>query len=107
VLITGAQTCIGRREAWPVCLICQSLELTARDRSGSKLARKLGDAVSHKNLNPTNPDRPKRVAIVISNPSLSTTTGWPVGFWWAELTHPYFHFTEAETAQLIIETLGR
>jgi len=51
--------------------------------------------VSHKNLNPANPSRPRRVAIVISNPALSTTTGWPVGFWWAELTHPYFHFTEA------------
>ncbi|HEX3113518.1 MAG TPA: type 1 glutamine amidotransferase domain-containing protein, partial [Candidatus Eisenbacteria bacterium] len=31
---------------------------------------------------------------MISNPAVSTTTGWPVGFWWAELTHPYFAFTE-------------
>ena len=23
------------------------------------------------------------------------TTGWPIGFWWAELTHPYWAFTEA------------
>jgi putative intracellular protease/amidase len=51
--------------------------------------------VSNKDLNLTNPARPKRVAIVISNPAVSTTTGWPVGFWWGELTHPYFHFTEA------------
>jgi putative intracellular protease/amidase len=51
--------------------------------------------LSHKNLNPVNPERPKRAAIVISNPALSTTTGWPVGFWWSELTHPYFAFTEA------------
>ena len=51
--------------------------------------------MSHKDLNPVNPRRPKRVAIVLSNPALSTTTGWPVGFWWAELTHPYFHLTEA------------
>jgi putative intracellular protease/amidase len=36
----------------------------------------------------------KRVAIVIANPATSTTTGWPVGFWWAELSHPYFAFTE-------------
>jgi putative intracellular protease/amidase len=27
-------------------------------------------------------------------PAVSTTTGWPVGFWWAELSHPYFKFTE-------------
>jgi putative intracellular protease/amidase len=51
--------------------------------------------MSHKHLNPLNPNKPKRVAIVISNPGTSTTTGWPVGFWWAELTHPYFYFTEA------------
>jgi len=51
--------------------------------------------MSHKNLNPVNPTRPNRAAIVISNPAVSATTGWPVGFWWAELTHPYFHFTEA------------
>jgi putative intracellular protease/amidase len=51
--------------------------------------------MSHKHLNPLNPDKPKRVAIVISNAGTSTTTGWPVGFWWAELTHPYFLFTEA------------
>lgn len=31
---------------------------------------------------------------MISNPAVSTTTGWPVGFWWSELSHPYFAFTE-------------
>lgn len=41
-----------------------------------------------------NTQHPKRVAIVIANPAVSTTTGWPVGFWWSELTHPYFEFTE-------------
>jgi putative intracellular protease/amidase len=51
--------------------------------------------VSHKNANPTNPSNRKRVAIVLCNPGVSTTTGWPVGFWWAELTHPYFHFSES------------
>jgi putative intracellular protease/amidase len=50
--------------------------------------------MSHKNRNPANPNKPKRVAIVIANPAISTTSGWPVGFWWAELSHPYFKFTE-------------
>lgn len=44
--------------------------------------------------NPVNGKSPKRVAIVISNPAQSTTTGWPVGFWWSELSHPYLTFTE-------------
>src|SRR5579871_6762639 len=38
--------------------------------------------------------RPKLVLIVVANPSTSTTMGWPVGFWAAELTHPYFELTE-------------
>lgn len=45
--------------------------------------------------NVVNPARRKRVAMVIANPAESTTTGWPVGFWWSELTHPYYVFTEA------------
>lgn len=40
----------------------------------------------------TNPGKPKRVAIVASNPSVSRQTGWAIGFWWAELTHPYQEF---------------
>ena len=44
--------------------------------------------------NVVNPNARKRVAIVIANPAVSTTTGWPVGFWWSELTHPYHAFTE-------------
>jgi putative intracellular protease/amidase len=50
--------------------------------------------MSLKDPNLVAPKRPKRVAIVISNPAISTTTGWPVGFWWSELTHPYFALTE-------------
>jgi putative intracellular protease/amidase len=41
-----------------------------------------------------NPDAPKRVVIVASNPAVSEQTGWPIGFWWAELTHSYLEFTE-------------
>lgn len=50
--------------------------------------------MSLKDPNLVNTKRPKRVAIVISNPAVSTTTGWPVGFWWSELTHPYYEFAE-------------
>jgi putative intracellular protease/amidase len=40
------------------------------------------------------PERPKRVVTVASNPAVSETTGWPIGFWWSELTHPYWVLTE-------------
>ena len=36
----------------------------------------------------------KRVLIVVANPTTSSTLGWPVGFWGAELTHPYYELTE-------------
>lgn len=45
--------------------------------------------------NVVNPRAKKRVAIVVSNPAVSSTTQWPVGFWWSELTHPYVVFEEA------------
>jgi putative intracellular protease/amidase len=50
--------------------------------------------MSLKDPNVVNAKAKKRVAIVIANPAVSSTTGWPVGFWWAELTHPYHAFTE-------------
>jgi putative intracellular protease/amidase len=37
----------------------------------------------------------KRVLMLVANPATSPTTGWPIGFWWAELTHPYWTFVEA------------
>lgn len=62
--------------------------------------------MSIKNTNPTQADNPKRVALVIANPAVSTTTGWPVGFWWSELTHPYYAFKEAGYAVEIFSPLG-
>lgn len=38
--------------------------------------------------------RVKKVALIAANASVSKQTGWPIGFWWAELTHPYWEFTE-------------
>ncbi|HYW30290.1 MAG TPA: type 1 glutamine amidotransferase domain-containing protein [Gemmatimonas sp.] len=46
-------------------------------------------------LNVTNPTRPKRVLLIAANAAVSPVTGWPIGFWWAELTHPWWTFTEA------------
>ncbi len=40
------------------------------------------------------PAKRKRVALVAANPATSSRTGWPIGFWWAELSHPYWEFSE-------------
>lgn len=37
----------------------------------------------------------KRILMIAANPAVSPTTGWPIGFWWAELTHPFWVFGEA------------
>lgn len=38
---------------------------------------------------------PRRVLMVVASPATSTTSGWLVGFWASELTHPWHEFTEA------------
>lgn len=47
----------------------------------------------HVRVDLVSPNR-KRVLIVVANPATATTVGWPVGFWGAELTHPYYELTE-------------
>ena len=46
----------------------------------------------HERVSVTGGRRP-RVLMVVANPATSTTTGWPVGFWAAELFHPLLEFT--------------
>ncbi|MCA4900789.1 MAG: alpha/beta fold hydrolase [Bacteroidota bacterium] len=36
-----------------------------------------------------------KVLMIASNKSQSQQTGWPIGVWYAELTHPYWAFSEA------------
>lgn len=48
----------------------------------------------------------KKVLMIVANPAVSPTTGWPIGFWWAELTHPYWAFVEAGYAVDIISPKG-
>jgi putative intracellular protease/amidase len=50
--------------------------------------------MSVRDPNPVDARRPKRIGIVLSNPAISTTTGWPVGFWCSELTQPWLAFAE-------------
>jgi putative intracellular protease/amidase len=48
----------------------------------------------HEVVDVTDPQRRPRVLMIVANPTTSTTTGFPVGFWAAELFHPYFEFTQ-------------
>lgn len=56
--------------------------------------------------NPSDSTPSKRILIIAANPAISPTTGWPIGFWWAELTHPYWAFHEAGYAIDIASPAG-
>lgn len=36
-----------------------------------------------------------KILMIASNPAVSKQTGWPIGAWYAEVTHPYWAFSEA------------
>jgi hypothetical protein len=46
-------------------------------------------------INTSKAEKSKRIAVVVSNRTISRRTGKPVGFWWSELTHPYYVFLES------------
>lgn len=48
----------------------------------------------------------RKVLIVVANPTTSSNNGWPVGFWTAELTHPYLELTEAGFSVTIASPAG-
>lgn len=47
-----------------------------------------------------------KILMVASSPSTSEQTGWPIGFWAAELTHPLHVFQEAGYEVELASTLG-
>jgi putative intracellular protease/amidase len=48
----------------------------------------------------------KSILMIVANPSISTTLGWPVGFWAAELIHPYDIFIKAGLSVTIASPNG-
>lgn len=47
-----------------------------------------------------------KILMVASSPSISKQTGWPIGFWAAELTHPLRVFQEAGYEVELVSTEG-
>ncbi len=47
-----------------------------------------------------------KILMVASSPSVSAQTGWPIGFWAAELTHPLRVFQEAGYDVELVSTEG-
>ncbi|MEX0314837.1 MAG: type 1 glutamine amidotransferase domain-containing protein [Allomuricauda sp.] len=47
-----------------------------------------------------------KILMVASSPAVSEQTGWPIGFWAAELTHPLHVFQEAGYEAVLASTKG-
>jgi putative intracellular protease/amidase len=47
-----------------------------------------------------------KILMVVSSPAVSGQTGWPIGFWAAELTHPLREFEEAGYEVTVASTEG-
>jgi putative intracellular protease/amidase len=47
-----------------------------------------------------------KILMIAANPSVSSITGWPIGCWAAELTHPYWEFTHAGYEVEIVSPQG-
>ncbi len=59
----------------------------------------------HEVVDVTRTQRPK-ILMVVANPTTASTTGWPVGFWASELTHPYYAFKRARYDVVIASPKG-
>lgn len=47
-----------------------------------------------------------KILMIAANPSVSSITGWPIGCWAAELTHPFWEFTHAGYEVMIVSPSG-
>ena len=72
----------------------------------SQQAHVSGDTSTHHQAIDLVRSKPKRVLMVVANPAVSTNNGWPVGFWAAELTHPYYELTERGVAVTVASPDG-
>ena len=48
----------------------------------------------------------KNILMVVANPAVSKMTRWPIGFWWSELTHPYWEFIQRGYNVTIVSPKG-
>jgi putative intracellular protease/amidase len=48
----------------------------------------------------------RHVLIVVSNPTISPVTNWPIGFWYAELSHAWYEFNHAGYEVTVVSPKG-
>jgi hypothetical protein len=74
-------------------------------KEGSPIATSHAE-IHHEVVDVTNPERHPCVLMIVANRRISSTLGWPVGFWAAELFHPYYEFSQKRYAVTIASPEG-
>ena len=74
--------------------LCASLDIKQNGRMSDTQQADVQGGASHQMQVDTVTGTRKRVLMVVANPTTSSNNHWPVGFWAAELTHPYYELTE-------------
>ena len=75
---------------------------------GIKMNKKINDTIKETQAYVHSHGMPYKgkILMVASSPAISEQTGWPIGFWAAELTHPLFVFQEAGYEVELASTKG-
>ncbi len=93
-----------------ICLLLVSMiAITETSVFAQKLNKtnKMSQVKERKNyVHPHGAPTKGKILMVASSPSVSTQTGWPIGFWAAELTHPMRVFEEAGYEVELVSTDG-
>lgn len=79
----------------------------AQHSKKSKSKNKMANPTERKSyVHPHGVPSKGKILMVASSPSVSKQTGWPIGFWAAELTHPLRVFQEAGYEVELVSTEG-
>ncbi|MEZ5016147.1 MAG: type 1 glutamine amidotransferase domain-containing protein [Flavipsychrobacter sp.] len=83
------------------------LTMTIACKTNSQTTKKDSNVKEVKNYIHQHGASPKgKILMVASSPTTSEQTGWPIGFWAAELTHPLYVFQEAGYEVELVSTEG-
>ncbi len=85
---------------------CQTTSDELKTDKTDKMESSIKEIVGHAYGHNEQSGAKKKILMIASNPAVSKQTGWPIGCWAAELTHPYKEFTEAGFEVVIASPQG-
>lgn len=87
-----------------ICTLLSSIAIAQSVKTKTNQPTKVKEAIKYVHFHGA-PSKGK-ILMVASSPTVSKQTGWPIGFWAAELTHPLRVFQEAGYEVELVSTEG-